>query len=394
MDDFMLMNQPPRTDLPNLRQVVQPQLAMMPTAQLRQVVDGTFGPGTAEGIDEDLEGIFGDIGKALSSAARDVGRFASKAAPGIASIGGGILKGAAAGSALGLPGIIAGAATGGVGAGLSTYGKGAARQVGQALSGVTQLAGGLTPMGQLGGTLGSAVGSLGAPRRPGQKPGAGGALGQVAGMLGAPQAGGLMSGGGMGGGAMGQIAGLLTSPQAASALGGLFGGGNAPGQLAAAIRNPDLQKALAALRLGPLGRPAIPVGAGGQAVPTAAFAQLLGHLSNRVAAEAEGVGEAESLGFMADGEGGFVGDPASGSDRAARLWDMMNEAMAERVIETIEAEYLAGEGSEAEDEGEDESEDWDDEVEWAEFLDAMDMADLAEMDYAPDLDPMEARHAW
>ncbi|MBB1492723.1 hypothetical protein H5395_14515 [Paracoccus sp. MC1854] len=162
----MLMNQPPRNDLQNLRQVVQAQLAAMPTAQLRHVVDGTFGPGTAEGIDEDLEGIFGDIGKALSSAARDVGRFASKAAPGIASIGGGVLKGAAAGSALGLPGIIAGAATGGVGGGLSTYGKAAARQVGQALSGVTQLAGGLTPMGQLGGTLGSAVGSLGAPADP------------------------------------------------------------------------------------------------------------------------------------------------------------------------------------------------------------------------------------
>ncbi|WP_220495420.1 hypothetical protein [Paracoccus sp. MC1862] len=72
-----------------------------------------------------------------------------------------------------------------------------------------------------------------------------------------------MRGGGMGGGALGQIAGLLGSPQAASALGGLFGGGGAPGQLAAATRNPDVQKALAALRLGPLGRPTIPVGAAG-----------------------------------------------------------------------------------------------------------------------------------
>ena len=92
----------------------------------------------------------------------------------------------------------------------------------------------------------------------------------------------------------------------------------------------------------------VPVGAGGQPVPTAAIAQLLGHLSQQVAAEAEGVGEAEALGFMADAEGGFVGDPANAPDRAARLWDMMNEAMAERVIETIEAEYLATEGSEAE----------------------------------------------
>lgn len=382
MNDLMLTNQPLRNDLRNLRQVVQPQLAAMPTAQLRHVVDATFGPGTAEGLDEDLEGIFDDIG-----------RFVKKAAPAVASIGGGILKGAAAGSALGLPGIIAGAATGGVGAGLSAYGKGAARQVGQALSGVTQLAGGLTPMGQLGGTLGSAIGSLGAPRQPGQRSGWAGALGQIAGAAGSPQAAALMRGGGGGGGALGQIAGLLTSPQGASALGGIFGGTSAPGQLAAAIRNPDVQKALAALRLGPLGRPTIPVGAAGQAVPTAAFAQLLGHLSNRVAAEAEGASEAEALGFMADGEGGFLGDPASASDRAARLWDMITEAMAERVIETLHAEYLANEGSEDESESWD-GEDWDAEVEWAEFLDAMDMADLAEMDYAPDLDPMEARHAW
>jgi hypothetical protein len=372
MEDFMFMNQPSGNDLQNLRQVVQPQLAALPTAQLRHVVDANFGPGTAEGIDEDLEGIFGDIGKALSSAAREVGRFATKAAPAVASIGGGVLKGAAAGSALGLPGIIGGAVTGGAGAGMGTFGSGTVRKLGQTLSGVTQLAGGLTPMGQLGGSLGSAIGSLGAPRRSGSRTHARGALGQ--------------------------IAGLLTSPQGASGLGGLFGGTSAPGQLAAAIRNPDLQKALAALRLGQLGRPTIPVGAAGQAVPTAAFAQLLGHLSNRVAAEAEGADEGEALGFMTDGEGGYVGDPASESDRAARLWDMMNEAMAERVIETIEAENLADEDAEAQADGEDwsdqDTEDWDAEVEWAEFLDEMETADLAEMDYVSELDPMEARHAW
>lgn len=385
MDDFLPMSPQHGNELQNLRQVVQPRLAAMPTAQLRHVVDGAFGWGTAEAIDEDLEGVFGDIGKALSSAARDVGRFASKAAPGIASIGGGVLKGAAAGSALGLPGIIAGAATGGVGAGLSTYGRGAARQVGQALGGVTQLAGGLTPMGQLGGAVGSAVGALGARGRPGQGPAAGRTLGQLAGMLGSA-----LPGGATGGGALGQVAGLLTSPQAASALGGLFGGGGASGQLSAALRNPDVQKALAALRLGPLGRPTIPVGAAGQAVPTAAFAQLLGHLSQRVAAEAEGAGEAEATGFMTDAEGGFLGDPASAVDRAARLWDMMNEAMAERVIEAIEAEYSTGEDLDAEDYGED-VEDWDAEVEWAEFLDEMNMA---EMDYAPDQALIGARHAW
>jgi hypothetical protein len=308
-----------------------------------------------------------------------------QAAPGIASIGGGVLKGAAAGSALGLPGIIAGAATGGVGAGLSTYGRGGARQVGQALSGVTRLAGGLTPMGQLGGAVGSAVGGLGARGRPGQRPAAGHALGQLSGMLGSG-----LSAGGAGGGALGQVAGLLTSPQAASALAGLFGGGGASGQLSAALRNPDVRRALAALRLGPLGRPSIPVGAAGQAVPTAAFAQLLGHLSQRVAAEAEGVDEAEAIGFMTDGEGGFLGDPGSAVDRAARLWDLMNEAMAERVIGAFEAAHFTGEDPDADEYGGD-LDDWDDEVEWAEFLDEMSMAD---MDYAPDHAVIGERHAW
>jgi hypothetical protein len=80
-----------------------------------------YGAGSAEAYDEYLEGIFGDIGRALSSAASDVGRVVQKAAPVVANVGLGALKGAAAGSAAGLPGIIAGAAVGGAGAGLSSW---------------------------------------------------------------------------------------------------------------------------------------------------------------------------------------------------------------------------------------------------------------------------------
>ena len=123
-----------------LRQVVHPSLAALPGTQLRARIDGEYGEGTADLMESDLE-IFGGIGRAFSSAARDVGRFAQKAAPVVANIGGGVIQGAMAGSAAGLPGIIAGAAIGGTGAGLSRYGGGTARKIGGAMSGITSLAG-------------------------------------------------------------------------------------------------------------------------------------------------------------------------------------------------------------------------------------------------------------
>lgn len=356
----MLMTYSPH-DLPQLRQVVAPSLAGLPTPQLRATIDGVLGDGAAETIEGDLEGVFDGFGRALSGAARDVGRFVGRQAPGLAQIGGGILQGGMAGAAGGLPGIIAGAAAGGAGAGLSHYGTGTARQIGNTLTGATRMVGQFSPMGQAGGALGSIVGGLGGAaggRRSGAAP--------------------------AGGGAMGQLAGLLSNPQMAGALGGLFGGGGAASQLSAAIGNPAVQQALAALRLGQLGRPAIPVGPRQQPVPTAAFPQLLGHLAQQAAAEAIGdgaEGEAESLSFMADGAGGFVGDPASPLDRAAALWDMLNEATAEQVIDAVAFDAAETDAGDA----------WPDADADAEYYDQLDLSDIAEIEYALETEP---RHEW
>ncbi|HEV2541874.1 MAG TPA: hypothetical protein VGU70_03805, partial [Methylobacterium sp.] len=315
------------------------------------------------------EGAFDGIGRMFSSAARDIGKFAQQAAPAVAHIGGGVLQGAMAGSAAGLPGIIAGAAVGGAGAGLSRYGKGAARQVGGALSGVTSLAGQFTPMGQAGAALGSTLSGLG-----GAAAGKGGRSVRTA-SPGTGAAGGIP--------ALGQIAGLLTSPQAAAAVGGLFGGNRAANQFASTLQRPEVQQALAAMRLGPLGRSAIPVGSAQTPVPTGGFAQLLSHLVQQMATEAadietEGEAESAAIEFMSDGAGGFVGDPALPSSRAARLWGMLNEAQSERLVEAMDSvDHDEVDDSEADFADADEGYGADDE-----YYDALDLADAEDIDYA------------
>jgi hypothetical protein len=368
-------------DLRYLREVVDPSLAGLPAYALREQVDTAFGEGFAEAMDADLEGVFGGIGRAFSSAARDVGRFAQKAAPVVAHVGGGVIQGAMSGSAAGLPGIIGGAAMGGVGAGLGRYGSGAARQVGQAMTGITQMAGQFSPMGRAGGAIGSAVSGLGGLAGGRGRPN----FGQVIGQVGQAAAGAL--GGGAAGGAMSQVAGLLRSPQAAGALGQLFGGGNGAGQLMSALRRPETQQALAALRLGQMGRPDIPVGPQQMPVPTGAFAQLLGHLSQQAAGAAptpQSEDESEAFAFMTDGDGEFYGDPASAGDRAARLWDMMNDAQAERLIETLEYEAWSDDEQTYDADGEYLDAD-------SEYYDALDLADAEAIEFALE---SEARHAW
>lgn len=377
----MTMHGDQEFDLRYLREVVDPSLAGLPAYALREQVDTTFGEGFAEAMDADLEGVFDGIGRAFSSAARDVGRFAQRAAPAVAHIGGGVIQGAMSGSAAGLPGIIAGAAVGGAGAGMSRFGSGAVRQAGQALTGVTQLAGQFSPLGRAGGAIGSAVSGLGSLAGGRGRPN----FGQIAGQVGQAAMGAL--GGGAGGGAMSQVAGLLRSPQAAGALGQLFGGGSGAGQLMSALRRPETQQALAALRLGPMGRPSIPMGPQQTPVPTGAFAQLLGHLAQQAAGATparQGEDESEAIAFMSDGEGSFHGDPASAGDRAARLWDMMNEAQAERLIETLDHEAWPGDADGYEAEGEYLDAD-------SEFYDALDLADAEAIEFALE---SEARHAW
>lgn len=377
----------------HLRQVVHPSLATLPGSQLRARIDGEYGGGTAELMEQDLEGFFSGIGRTFSSAARDVGRFAHRAAPVVAHIGGGVVQGAMAGSAAGLPGIIAGAAVGGTGAGLSRYGTGAARNIGGALTGATSLAGQFSPMGRAGSAIGSTLGALGSAMGPrGGAPSADPGRSGVAGMLG----------------------GLLSSPQASGALSSMFGGGRAVDQLSSLIRRPELQQAMAAMRLGNLGRSAIPVGGGGSSVPVGSFAQLLSHLVGEAAAEmaefsADAAGEAAENDFMRGESGEFVGDPSRLPDRAARLWEMLNEAQYERLAEAVDAEWsdaeaehyeaeYASEYSDADCADDEYPDDEAAETEWEiwedeqEFLDSLDLADAEAIDAA--IFEQEADYAW
>src|SRR5690242_3280145 len=98
--------EPPR--YPNLSHVLAPEIAVRSNAEIRAVMEQWYGPGAAERYEEYFEGIFDDVGKAFSSAAKDVGQFAKKAAPVVANVGGGALQGALAGAALGPVGIIGG----------------------------------------------------------------------------------------------------------------------------------------------------------------------------------------------------------------------------------------------------------------------------------------------
>jgi hypothetical protein len=343
-----------------LRTVVAPQLVMLPPDQLRLSIDSQFGEGYADQIESDLGEFWGSIGRALSNTARDVGQAVQRAAPAIAHVAGGVVQGAMAGSSAGLPGIIAGAAVGGTGAGLSRYGQGSARDVGNALNTATQFASQLSPLGRVGGTLGQTVSGLGGLARGGPNAGgqaasilmqgAGGLLGQIGGGA-AGGAGQQFAGqGGMPGRSLpgrsapgngiGQIAGLLGSPQIGGLLSGMFGGSGAAGQLASALQRPEIHQALAAQRLGPLGANTIATGINRNPVPAAAFAQLIAMLAQQAAQESvwtenAETAEAADFAFMGDGQGGFSGDPSLAEDRASHLWNLLNESQAERLVEAI-----------------------------------------------------------
>src|SRR4051812_9138226 len=76
----------PSVELPYLRSVIRPDYANLPTEQLRALMESQYGEGAADEYDEYLEGWLSGVGK-----------FISKAAPVVANIGGGIIKGATAG---------------------------------------------------------------------------------------------------------------------------------------------------------------------------------------------------------------------------------------------------------------------------------------------------------
>jgi hypothetical protein len=318
---------------PHLAEVLGPEYASLSSQELRTWMDAEYGEGSAEHYEAYLEGIFDDVGRAFKSAAKGVGKFAKSAAPVIAQVGGGVLKGAMSGAALGPIGMIGGAALGGAGAGLSKYGKGAAKGVGGLLQGVTGVAGQFSPLGRIGGAAGSIVSGLASGK--GLKGVGGAALGALGNVI-------------PGGSSLGAVAGMLGGGKAGSALGSLtslFGGGKASTQLLSLLQRPETMQALAAMSMGKAGRRSIPVGSAQTPVPASAIANLVGQLANQAAAEAaeHADGAETQLHYMVGENGEFIGDPALDRDRAERVWELLNVAQAERVAEAIDIYVEAAE---------------------------------------------------
>lgn len=287
---------PPQSDLtsyPYLRQVLAPQFATLPNSVLESYMDERFGEGAAQQYDEYIEGFWDDVG-----------HFFTKAAPIVGNVAGGVVRGAMAGSSLGLPGIIAGAVAGGAGTALGSYAKGPLKDVGQALNSGVQVAGQLTPMGQLGNTIGGAVSGVSQGGFTTKALAAGGAQ--------------LLQGG------LSQLGNMAGTPAA---------GGGAAGTLFGLLGRPEVQQALTALNLGPAGRQTVPVGQAQTPVPITAIAGLLQNLLGRAVSEAaaESDGAESEMQYMLDGTGMPVGDPALERDRLQRVIDLLNQAHIDRV---------------------------------------------------------------
>lgn len=231
---------------------------------LREVLDARF----AELEDHEFDAVFASaFGEDVTAAEYEeffsgLGRALNAAAPVLASAGQGALSGAAAGASVGgLWGGLGGAVAGGLGSALAQHGRGPARDIGRAISGVVGTAGALTGR--------SAPISGGAPPAP---------------QMGAPAVAAVP--------AAGHLSALLADPRVAAALAMLLQGRNGT----------------------------VPVGAAGTPVQAAEVAGLVGALALEAATDAgtwesgEGVPD-----YLTDATGQAVVDPADPVQRAGRL---------------------------------------------------------------------------
>ncbi len=285
--------------LPLLRNVLAPEYAALPHMELVEFMESEYGEGSAEEYEAYLEGFFGSVGN-----------FFKKAAPVVANIAGGVVKGATTGAALGLPGIIGGAVAGGVGQGFASYGKGSLRKIGQGLNTGLGVASQFSPTGRIGGTVGGALSSVGQGRNIMQT-----ALGATTSLI------------------PGAAAGRAGGIPALTQLLGTASGSNAS-QLMRMLDQPAMKQALASLAMGPRGRQTIPVGSAGRPVPTSAFAGLINQLAQSVLDEQAEFsdGSEADLGYLMDDTGEWIVDPAESEERAAVLYEMLNIAELERVF--------------------------------------------------------------
>jgi hypothetical protein len=241
---------------------------------------------------------------------------------------------------------------------MSKLGGGTVQKIGGILTNVTGAASQLSPLGRIGSAVEPFLGGLAGGGKGGA---AGAAVNALGGLLGGSSGGasplggigGMLGGAGLQalsgalgrGGAPGAITSALGGMLSGSpggptgALTSLFGGTRAIDQLMSLSQRPEMAMALGALGLGKLGRQSIDVGPSRVQVPTAAFPNLYAQLADQVVTEAaELAGDSESeLTYMVDSSGEYVGDPGFARDRASRVWDLLNEAQAERLFE-----YIAG----------------------------------------------------
>jgi hypothetical protein len=143
------------------------------------------------------------------------------------------------------------------------------------------------------------------------------------------------------GGTLGSLAGKAVGAATGQpAAGGLGGGGSAASQLLQTITKPETIQAVASMAMGAMGKSNVSVG--GTSVPISAFANLLGTLVGKAQAEyAEALSSAEGDGtpqYMKDYAGQPVFDPAVPLNRAAALYQLLQNAPRDSEAEDAEAE--------------------------------------------------------
>lgn len=243
-------------DYPLLRFSLAPEYAEVSHQQLTGIVEAIYGPGATP---ESVEGLFDDIGRGLSSAARSVGQFAQQAAPVVARALPNVIQGATTGASMGGPwGALIGGLAGGA-------------------SGIMQQSSDPTVRG-IGGFMHQA-GSMAGAIRGGGLGGGGNALASIGqgGQSGAPGGANLLNSllGGTGGGQPGAAGPVGQTPAST---------GGAANGLMGMLTRPETLQALLSAAMGAFGNRNVPVA--GQQVPVHNMLSALSTLAGRAASEA------------------------------------------------------------------------------------------------------------
>lgn len=266
-----------------LRSSLAPEYAEASYAELTGIVEAIYGP---EATPEAVEGLFDDIGRGLSSAARSVGQFAQQAAPVVARALPNVIQGATTGASMGGPwGALIGGLAGGASGIMQQSNDPTVRGIGGAMHQIGSLAGSIRG----GGGAAGALGAIGAGQ-PGQAPGGANLLGSIFGGQQARAA-------GANGGAANDLMGMLTRPETLQAL--LSAGMGTFG-------NQNLQ-------------------IGGQQVPVHSILSTLSNLAGRAAHEAAELAEnAEATPEFALAAGESLGlNPESAEGRSDALLTLL-----------------------------------------------------------------------